>query len=112
MSGARSDYDDGGVLHSKAMVVDREVVFLGSANFDWRALEHIQELGALVHSEPLARAMAAARSMLPMAARWMSSSSTGSPKVTHHVSWLAFPVVSPSPSSWYQSSGIGGSGGT
>jgi phosphatidylserine/phosphatidylglycerophosphate/cardiolipin synthase-like enzyme len=53
-------YDDGGVLHSKAMVADRREVFLGSANFDWRALEHIQELGVRVHSEPLARAVGAA----------------------------------------------------
>ena len=39
-----------GVLHAKAMYVDGEVSCVGSANFDWRALEHIQELGALVRS--------------------------------------------------------------
>jgi phosphatidylserine/phosphatidylglycerophosphate/cardiolipin synthase-like enzyme len=35
----------GGILHAKYFVVDREQVFLGSQNFDWRSLEHIQELG-------------------------------------------------------------------
>lgn len=34
----------GGVLHAKYFLVDDEA-FLGSQNFDWRALEHIQELG-------------------------------------------------------------------
>lgn len=38
----------GGVLHAKTMVLDATSVFVGSQNFDWRALEHIQELGALV----------------------------------------------------------------
>jgi len=35
----------GGVLHAKYFVVDRRQAFLGSQNFDWRSLEHIQELG-------------------------------------------------------------------
>lgn len=35
----------GGVLHAKYMVVDGAEVFVGSQNFDWRALEHIVELG-------------------------------------------------------------------
>lgn len=54
----RLDLSDvtGGVLHAKYMVVDGERVCLGSANFDWRALEHIQELGAVIASEPVASA--------------------------------------------------------
>ena len=36
---------DGGVLHAKYFVVDGREAFLGSQNFDWRSLEHIQELG-------------------------------------------------------------------
>ncbi|MBL8860990.1 MAG: phospholipase [Planctomycetes bacterium] len=47
----------GGVLHAKYFVVDGRRVFLGSQNLDWRALEHIQELGALVEAEPVARAL-------------------------------------------------------
>jgi len=45
-----------GVLHAKFFVVDARVTFLGSQNFDWRSLEHIQELGVLVDSAPVAAA--------------------------------------------------------
>ncbi len=45
-----------GVLHAKYFVVDGRVTFLGSQNFDWRSLEHIQELGVLVDSTPVAAA--------------------------------------------------------
>ena len=34
-----------GILHAKYFVVDGKEAFLGSQNFDWRALEHIHELG-------------------------------------------------------------------
>ena len=47
----------GGVQHSKYIVVDDEESFVGSQNFDWRALEHIQEIGARVHSKPFASAL-------------------------------------------------------
>ncbi len=36
----------GGVMHAKYMVVDGEQSFLGSPNFDFRAMDQIQELGA------------------------------------------------------------------
>ncbi len=35
----------GGILHAKYFIVDGATAYLGSQNFDWRALEHIQELG-------------------------------------------------------------------
>ena len=35
----------GGVLHAKYFIADGREAFLGSQNFDWRSLEHIQELG-------------------------------------------------------------------
>ena len=38
----------GGVLHAKYFIVDGRDAYLGSQNFDWRALEHIQELGLRV----------------------------------------------------------------
>lgn len=44
----------GGVLHAKYFVVDGRVTYLGSQNLDWRSLEHIQELGVLVDSTPVA----------------------------------------------------------
>ena len=34
-----------GILHAKYFVVDGQAAFLGSQNFDWRALEQIHELG-------------------------------------------------------------------
>lgn len=45
----------GGVLHAKYFLIDGEQTWLGSQNFDWRSLEHIQELGVLVHSAEIAR---------------------------------------------------------
>jgi phosphatidylserine/phosphatidylglycerophosphate/cardiolipin synthase-like enzyme len=45
----------GGVMHAKYFVVDGTQVFLGSQNFDWRALKHIHEIGCRVRSRELAR---------------------------------------------------------
>ena len=41
----------GGVLHAKYFIVDHAQVYLGSQNFDWRSLTHVQELGVRV-AEP------------------------------------------------------------
>jgi len=38
----------GGVLHTKMWVVDRKHVYIGSANFDWKSLSQVKELGVLV----------------------------------------------------------------
>jgi phosphatidylserine/phosphatidylglycerophosphate/cardiolipin synthase-like enzyme len=38
----------GGVQHSKYFIVDGKITFLGSQNFDWRALKHIHELGVVI----------------------------------------------------------------
>jgi phosphatidylserine/phosphatidylglycerophosphate/cardiolipin synthase-like enzyme len=43
----------GGSLHTKCMIVDGKQFFLGSQNWDWRALEHIHELGVRVRDEGL-----------------------------------------------------------
>jgi phosphatidylserine/phosphatidylglycerophosphate/cardiolipin synthase-like enzyme len=48
----------GGVLHAKYFLVDDREAFLGSQNFDWRALTHIQELGLRVRDRGVLRAMA------------------------------------------------------
>lgn len=40
----------GGVLHAKYLLVDGAELFVGSQNFDWRALEHIVELGLRVRA--------------------------------------------------------------
>jgi phosphatidylserine/phosphatidylglycerophosphate/cardiolipin synthase-like enzyme len=38
----------GGVLHAKYFVVDGREAYVGSQNFDWRSLTHIQEMGVRV----------------------------------------------------------------
>jgi phosphatidylserine/phosphatidylglycerophosphate/cardiolipin synthase-like enzyme len=35
----------GGIQHAKFFIVDGKQIFLGSQNFDWRALKHIHEIG-------------------------------------------------------------------
>lgn len=44
----------GGVMHAKYFVVDGRTLYLGSQNWDWRALSQIHELGALVEQPRLA----------------------------------------------------------
>jgi phosphatidylserine/phosphatidylglycerophosphate/cardiolipin synthase-like enzyme len=48
----------GGILHAKYMLVDGRDAYLGSQNFDWRSLEHIQELGARFDAPELVHALA------------------------------------------------------
>jgi len=47
----------GGVLHAKYFIVDGEDTFIGSQNFDWRALAHIFEMGVRVRSAAFAGAL-------------------------------------------------------
>ena len=42
-------------LHAKYFVVDRSEAWLGSQNFDWRSLSHIQELGVRFHEPEAVR---------------------------------------------------------
>jgi phosphatidylserine/phosphatidylglycerophosphate/cardiolipin synthase-like enzyme len=44
----------GGVQHAKYFIVDGKEIFVGSQNYDWRALEHIHELGLRIHSKEIA----------------------------------------------------------
>ncbi len=48
----------GGVLHAKYFLVDGREAYLGSQNFDWRSLEHVQELGVRTDQPELVRALA------------------------------------------------------
>jgi len=48
----------GGVLHAKYFLIDGGEAFLGSQNFDWRSLTHIQELGLRVRDPGVVRALA------------------------------------------------------
>ena len=45
----------GGVMHAKYMIADERDLYIGSANTDWRALEHIHELGVRVKNKKLAK---------------------------------------------------------
>ncbi len=45
----------GGVQHAKYFIVDGKAVFIGSQNFDWRALKHIFELGFRIVDENAAK---------------------------------------------------------
>jgi phosphatidylserine/phosphatidylglycerophosphate/cardiolipin synthase-like enzyme len=46
-----------GVQHAKYFIVDGRDAFVGSQNMDWRALEHIQEIGASTRVPVLAAAL-------------------------------------------------------
>lgn len=50
----------GGVLHAKYMVVDSQRVFVGSQNWDWRAMDQIHEIGAYIADDRLAQTFDAA----------------------------------------------------
>lgn len=45
----------GGIMHAKYLLVDGEQAFVGSQNFDWRALEHIHEVGLRVSDAGVVR---------------------------------------------------------
>jgi phosphatidylserine/phosphatidylglycerophosphate/cardiolipin synthase-like enzyme len=67
----------GGVQHSKFFLVDGETAYLGSQNLDWRALEHIHELGVLVRD---ARVAADFQRVFDM--DWAAASPAGQPPDT------------------------------
>nr|HRD18469.1 phospholipase D-like domain-containing protein [Candidatus Neomarinimicrobiota bacterium] len=46
-----------GVQHAKYFIIDGKEVFIGSQNFDWRALEHIHEVGLRIRHPEYARLM-------------------------------------------------------
>lgn len=55
---AKSGQERAGVMHAKYMLVDGIQVIFGSANFDWRSLEHIQELGCWITDDTKERQLA------------------------------------------------------
>jgi cardiolipin synthase C len=46
-----------GRLHSKLLVIDQQMVFIGSMNFDPRSATINTELGSIIDSKPLAQEM-------------------------------------------------------
>lgn len=47
----------GGILHAKYFIVDGRQCWVGSQNFDWRALEQIHETGARIDDSGIAAAL-------------------------------------------------------
>ncbi|BBB31828.1 phospholipase D3/4 [Thermotomaculum hydrothermale] len=47
----------GGINHSKYFIVDNKLCFVGSQNFDWRALKHIHETGILTDEPHIVKAL-------------------------------------------------------
>lgn len=45
----------GGVMHAKFFIVDKENLFIGSQNMDWRSLKHIHEIGVRIKNKELAQ---------------------------------------------------------
>ncbi len=44
-----------GVMHAKYLIIDGQIIYVGSANFDWRSLEHIREIGLAANNQRVAR---------------------------------------------------------
>lgn len=55
----RNGRKPGGIIHAKFMVIDRQVAYVGSQNFDWRSLSHVHELGVLVRDSRICAQMQA-----------------------------------------------------
>ncbi|MDP5007547.1 MAG: phospholipase D-like domain-containing protein [Glaciimonas sp.] len=47
--------NNGGIIHAKYFVVDQKSAFVGSQNFDWRAFEHIHEIGLKITDATMVR---------------------------------------------------------
>ncbi len=48
---------NGSIIHAKYFIIDKEIIFVGSQNFDWRALKHIHETGLLINNKDMAAAL-------------------------------------------------------
>ncbi|GAA0543697.1 phosphatidylserine/phosphatidylglycerophosphate/cardiolipin synthase-like enzyme [Rhizomicrobium palustre] len=56
---AFADVSGDGIIHAKFFVVDGKSAFVGSHNFDWRALEHIDETGLKIDDKTMVSELAA-----------------------------------------------------
>jgi phosphatidylserine/phosphatidylglycerophosphate/cardiolipin synthase-like enzyme len=79
----------GGVLHAKYFIVDGGEAYLGSQNFDWRSLEHIQELGVQLRVRSVVNALADV-----FETDWaLAGGASRDTRVRKHVSQNSFPAV-------------------
>tara|TARA_R110000868_G_scaffold410505_4_gene698806 strand:- start:38060 stop:39196 length:1137 start_codon:yes stop_codon:yes gene_type:complete len=49
----------GGVMHAKYMIIDRRYTFIGSQNFDWKAINQNHEIGVLIDNTAIAKTVTA-----------------------------------------------------
>jgi len=80
------DLKTGGILHAKYMIVDGREAFLGSQNFDWRALEHNLELGVRIRDVSIVRALS-----VIFAADWARAGGEAAPSTAPRSHLLASP---------------------
>lgn len=103
----------GGILHAKYFIVDDSIVFVGSQNWDWRALTQIHEIGARIENKRFARTFEAvfdfdwhlaAHPNLPRAEQYavkppdFAPVTEGNPVILHDATGsvaIAFPAFSP-----------------
>jgi phosphatidylserine/phosphatidylglycerophosphate/cardiolipin synthase-like enzyme len=85
---------NGGIQHSKFFVVDHREVFIGSQNFDWRALDHIHEVGLRINQQEYARRMTELFNL-----DWQQSKGKPIPAQTpsSHEDWLTLQPEGPEP---------------
>jgi phosphatidylserine/phosphatidylglycerophosphate/cardiolipin synthase-like enzyme len=69
----------GGIQHAKYFIIDGEQVFVGSQNFDWRALKHIHELGVRARDGAIAGLFAQVFESDWQAAAPVGGAATGTP---------------------------------
>lgn len=84
----RIDYSPG-VMHAKYFIVDQKEAFLGSQNFDYRALEHIFELGVRIQEEHLVQSISRIFDL-----DWGEDSLQPKPKTTKDIFLVASPPQS------------------
>ena len=76
----------GGVLHAKYFIAD-DVAYNGSQNFDWRSLEHIQELGLRIEIPEVVRALADVFEL-----DWSIAAGASTRDAASHTAPIRFPV--------------------
>tara|TARA_B100000683_G_C12408992_1_gene522957 strand:- start:231 stop:1169 length:939 start_codon:yes stop_codon:yes gene_type:complete len=84
----RIDYNPG-VMHAKYFIIDKKEAFLGSQNFDYRALEHIFELGMRIQEEHIVQSLSRI-----FALDWGEKNSLPKPKTVNDIFVVASPLQS------------------
>lgn len=76
-------------MHSKVIIVDNEAAYVGSANQSWSAMESNREVGLLIHSAEIAKALATI-----FEAGWMENEDQPGFENGWAIDWI-YPVATP-----------------